>query len=285
MKILSIINRPKVRVIGLHIIALTLLIISAQIMSKQVRAIANASQVSLPLVAELPVLERRLNTITQQIEMAELNSVLKIGSQKEQVDVLILPKEPDFDRLISIFDVLQEGLKSKNILKNASKIDIGDPIEDAYPIHFSFDVHEEGLRKFLSFTRIAGLLTVGDALSPEEREMLIHKTEEENPTGIIALEQFFSTDLLRYALDSRSHEEQLLRSFSSSDFVSLFRMTMQSSLLREVRILFEGDFGQLIDDHNLWPFPMLIMDSINLKKGGAPKWRNVSVQLFLYTAH
>ena len=116
MKILSIINRPKVRVIGLHIIALTLLIISAQIMSKQVRAIANASQVSLPLVAELPVLERRLNTITQQIEMAELNSVLKIGSQKEQVDVLILPKEPDFDRLISIFDVLQEGLKSKNIL-------------------------------------------------------------------------------------------------------------------------------------------------------------------------
>lgn len=273
--------------VALHGSAIALLVVSAQELAGHAQAIADAKEVSLPLVAELPALERRVTTLTDQIEMAELQTALRQGSKAEQVRVHILPDDPDFDRLIALFDVFREVQQTKGIIGDMSAIDIGTPATQEQvrvrPLHLSFAAHDEGLKTFLSFIQVAGLLTVGDALSADERMLLIQRTEEENPTGIVALEQFFSTDLIKYAQDHRSYEAQVLRSFSSPTFHSALRSITQSSLLKEVRLLFDTDLGAILEQHNLWPFPFFVVDTINVERGASPKWQKVSVQLLLYT--
>lgn len=270
-----------------HSLAMGFLVASAGYLAEHATAIADAGEVSLPLVAELPLLERRLSILTEQVEMAELQAAVRKGSQAEKISTHILPKQADFDRLIALFDVLREVQQSKGLLANMTPIEIGNPVEEdavqVRQLHFSFAAHDEGLQSFLSFVRLAGLLTVGDALSADERMLLLQRTEEENPTGVVALEQFFSTDIFRYAQDARSYEEQVLRSFSSPTFHSDFRSVMKSSLLQEARILLDTDFGAALHQYDLWPFPFFIIDTIRIERGTSPKWQQVSVQLLLYT--
>jgi hypothetical protein len=275
------------RTLLFHGCALFLLSYSALFLVDYARAVSDAGEVSVPLVSELPVLERRLRALTEQVEMAELHAALRQGSQAERIGVYVLPREPDFDRLLGIFDVLGEGLRKKGVLQSLTQIKVGDVVQEGRgevrPVHLSFTAHDDGLKTFLTFVQLAGLLTVGDALSEEERSILLQRTEEENPAGVVALEQFFSTDLLQYAQDSLSYEEQVLRSFSSATFLSAFRSILQSSALREARLFFDSDLGKVLETHNLWPFPFVAIDTIRVEKGNAPKWQKVSVQLLLYT--
>lgn len=275
------------KTLALHSGAVALLVVSAGYLADHAKAVHDASEVSLPLVAELPVMERRLATLTEQVEMAELQAALRQGSQAEQVNVHILPEDPDFDRLIALFDVFRDVEEAEGVVAHMSAIDIGDPVTQdnvrVRPLHLSFSAHDDGLKNFLSFVRLAGLLTVGDALSADERMLLIQRTEEENPTGIVALEQFFSTNLFDYAQDYRSYEEQVLRSFSSPTFHSAFRSITQSSLLKEARLLFDTNVGLVLHQHDLWPFPFFVIDTIHVERGASPKWQQVSVQLLLYT--
>ena len=271
-----------------HSGAVALFIVSAGYIADHAKAIYDAGQVSLPLVAELPALERRIAVLTEQVEMAELQVALRKGSQSEKITTHVLPQDPNFDRLIALFDVFREVQQAKGVISTMTKIDIGNPVQQGNvhtrPVQLSFAAHDQGLQTFLSFVRLAGLLTVGDALSADERALLIQRTEEENPTGIVALEQFFSADLLDYATNARSYEQQVLRSFSSSSFHSAFRSVTQSSLLQEARMLFDSDFGAIVEQHGVWPFPFFAIDTIRVERGQSPKWQQVSVQLLLYTA-
>ncbi|MCK5020201.1 MAG: hypothetical protein KAS32_24395 [Candidatus Peribacteraceae bacterium] len=282
-------QKRQIQSVILFMVAISLAVFSVNSLWLHARLINVASQVSPPLVAEIPVLEAKLENVTQQVEMAQLHAASRIGSQAEQVDILIYPSEPDFDRLIAFFDIFREYSEGSDVLQNFSSIDIGDALDHkssvVYPISLKFNAHTEGMNIFFPLVRLAGLLTIGDALSSDERALLLYRTEQENPAGIVALEQFFSTDLMQYAKDSHSHEQRLLRSFSSDSFLSAFHGIVKSSLLKEAKMIFGGEFGAMFSRHSLWPLPLLSLGEVTLRTGGSPGWNKVDVELLLYTRH
>lgn len=280
-------NRRLVGTMALHGAALTMMLLAGDLLSLHARAVHDVTSLSLPVLAELPVMERKLDALTQQVEMAELHSATRLGSEEERINVYVLPEKADFDRLLAIFDLVNEYLGSAGVMQDMSDIEIGEEQPDgalkSRPIHLTFAANERGVREFMSLIRLSGFLTVGDALTDEERAILIERTEAENPTGVVSLEQFLSTDLLRYALDSRSYEEQLLRSFSSPSFTNAFNSVLQTSILRDARMALGNDLGHVVEEYDLWPFPFLSVDAVRLTKGGAAGWYTVSIQLLVYT--
>jgi len=110
----------------------------------------------------------------------------------------------------------------------------------------------------------------------------LRSTEEENPAGITSLEQFLSLSLLRYARDPRAYEDQLRRSFTSAAFERVLQMVTQTSLLRDARRLFEGDFGRVLDEEGLWPIQFMTVDELELTTGGAEGWYQLNIRLLIW---
>ena len=266
-----------------------MLSVSGFLISQHVAAILEVREVSLPLVADIPSFERRLATLTNQIEMAELHRATRIGSQEEHVNVFVLPEGIDFDRLLSVFDIFGAELQNQGLLTEISDIAISDPIPavdeglEVRSLSMNFSAHEEGVQNFLSLIHLAGLLTIGDTLSEDESRLLLQKTEEENPAGIVAIEQFLSTNLLSYTREPKTYEAQLLRSFSSPLFKETLDDTLQSSLLRDARRLLGGEIGVRLKQYSLWPLPLMMVDDIRIHAGRAPSWYTLGVSVHVYS--
>lgn len=250
-------------------------------------AIREVTGESAPLAGEIPILERRLQFLQQQLEMAQLHTALRTGSQEERLTVFVLPEESDLDRLLGSFDILREVLGTQGHLSDFAAIDIGEREPTALKaiqsesVSFSVSVDEEGFRELMTFLRIAGLLTIGDVLGQDDLAKLLHLTEEENPAGLIALEQFLSTDLLQYARDVRSYEDQLLKSFSSPSFTQALHAALQSPPLRNARRLLEGPIGKELQAQKLWPLQMLTLNEARVERGSVGGWYRVGFELSL----
>ena len=70
-----------------------LMVIAGMLMYAHIQTIIQVRDVSVPIVGQLPQMERRLAALTQQIELTELHSATRIGSQQEKVEVYALPEE------------------------------------------------------------------------------------------------------------------------------------------------------------------------------------------------
>jgi len=262
---------------------------SGSLLTQHAVSVLEVREISAPLVADIPQFERRLALLTDQIELAELHEATRTGSQKEHINVFVLPEEIDFDRLLSVFNVVESELKSQGLLAEISEISLSDPLpseeesleERTLSIHFA--AHEDGVHAFLSLVKFAGLITVGDLLSVDEQRLLLQKTEEENPAGVIAMEQFLSANLLSYARDPKTYEAQLLRSFSSPSFVKTLQDTLQSSSMRDARRVLGGGIGKRLRQNNLWPLPLMTLDEVSIRAGGAPRWSVLSVKVKVYS--
>ncbi len=264
------------------------LVASGLLIVSHANVINEVKSISVPMLSELPSLERRLDILRNQVDAAQLHAAMRTGSPEERVYAYVLPKEPVFDRLLAALDLTADVLKKQGALTKMSSIEIGDPEETedhrkTYPVSVEFSVNEDGLRSILLLVRIAGLLTVSDALTPSEQALLLERTEAENPAGIVAMEQFLSSDLLSYAHDPRSKEEELFRSFPSSDFVTMLSSVTNTSLLREAQILFDGPLGAAFLDRTLWPLPFLTEENIVVEQGGAEGWYHLALDLRLQT--
>jgi len=259
------------------------------LLAEHAAAVLEVREVSLPLVAEIPQFERRIAVLTDQVEMAELHAATSFGSQEESVNVYVLPEDIDFDRLLAVFDILGEELRDEKLLTEISEITMSDLIPaqeeglSVRSVSMKFAAHEDGVQMFLSLVKLAGLLTIGDTLSAEERLLLLQKTEEENPAGVVAIEQFFSTDLLRYAREPKTYETQLLRSFSSPSFTKTIEDTLQSPLLRDARRILGGAVGTRLQQYNLWPLPLMVLSDVRIHAGGAPGWFVLLVTVNVYS--
>lgn len=266
-----------------------MLSVSGSLLSEHATAVLEVREVSLPIVAEIPQFERRLATLTDQVEMAELHAATSFGSQEESINVYVLPEDIDFDRLLSVFDIFGAELSHQGLLTEISDITISDPIPaqeenlSVRSLSMKFAAHEDGVNTFLSLIKLAGLLTIGDTLSKEERFLLLQQTEEENPAGVVAVEQFFSTDLLSYARGPKTYEAQLLRAFSSPSFVKTIQDTLNSGLLRDARRILGGEVGTRMQQYDLWPLPLMVLDDVRIRTGGAPGWFVLSVTVHVYS--
>jgi len=273
---------------ALHIsVGTGLLAISGVLLYGHAQAIAETRTVSVPLLAELPTLERTVSVLKEQSELSELESITRVGSQMERVRTYILPDKSDLDRIIAVFEILRETLSKRQVLSKMSDITFEDQFtrEDGSlvrPLNVTFAVHESALHDIAALLRLSGLMTVGDALTQEEIAILLERTEAENPSGVVAVEHFLSTDLLSYAQNTRLAEERLLRSFTSTTFVQSLQNVTRTSLLRDAAEVLGGDIGTELSRYELWPLQMLSVDSSTIQPGSAEGWYTVSFRVLVH---
>ncbi|TSC57307.1 MAG: hypothetical protein Greene041662_983 [Candidatus Peregrinibacteria bacterium Greene0416_62] len=263
-----------------------LILLGGKSLAFHISTVRDVRASALPLAQEIPALERRVNILKEQKELTELSHALRVGSPEEQVHIYALPEETDLDKVVTAFDVLIEELRHRKILTKVSPITFGDPTsaEDgirSQPVTFEATLHHDGIAALQTFVRLSGLLSVADALSPEERSRLLLQTELENPAAIVALEQFLNTDLMTYLREPRPAEEQLLRSFSNQSFERAFRDVIRGSLLADAGRLFQPAFATRLADVRLWPMQMMDIQAISLEAGGAAEWYRVKVKIVL----
>ena len=251
-----------------------------------VREISTMQESALPLLATLPSLERRLSILKEQVEVTQLDTALRTGSDEERVRVYVLPTQTALDRALATFDALRNDLTDRGVLTAMSSIRVGERFTRsdglrAIPLTVQFTVRGEGARYVFAFLRMAGLLSIGDVLTRSEKQTLIRATEEENPAAIVALEQFFSTDLLSYAKEPRPVDEQLKRSLSSESFTATLQTILSRSLLNDARELLRGEFGRSLDRYRLWPVQMLQIANAEVQPGSAPDWYRLDFTVLL----
>ncbi len=257
------------------ILMLVLLTLSAVFIVLHGVRVRQMKEVGLPAALALPQIEKRLDVLKEQAEVMQLQQSVSDGSNSEQLHVYVLPDEPRLDRLLATFDALFEALRQGTSLTTVSAVHVGDTVaasRDASltmtPVSFEADVNEEGLHSLFLFTDVSGLLTVGDAFTPEEQSLLLSLTEQENPAAVTALESFLSQTLLTYAQDPKHSEEQLLKSFTSDSFTEALHTIARESRLREVTRLFSGNFLSVIEARKLWPLRFLTVAKADIEDRG-----------------
>lgn len=260
--------------------------IAFPLFTAHIEEVKEVREKALPLLASLPALERRLALIKEQVEVTELDAALKTGSQLERVRVSVLPLETDVPKALATLELLRSTLEGQGAIGSLSPIEVGkeQPRGDglaAVPLNFQLSARTDGLKRVLAFVRLAGLVTVGDALTTAEKNALIRATEEENPAGIVMLEQFFSTDLFSYAGEPRPVEEQLKRSLQSQGFLAALQQATETSLLKDAKEFFQGPIGPAMERTRLWPMEFLAIDCIELKPGSSPDWYRLTLSLSL----
>ncbi|MDD5739571.1 MAG: hypothetical protein PHO20_02285 [Candidatus Peribacteraceae bacterium] len=272
--------------LALGFVGVLSLSLAVPLLTAHIQEVKAVRETALPLLAALPSLERRLALLKEQVEVTELQAALKTGSQLERVRVSVLPQEADVPRALATLELLRSTLESQGVVGSLSPIEVGreqarsDGLA-AVPLNFQLSARTDGVRRVLAFVRLAGLVTVGDALTTAEKNALIRATEEENPAGIIMLEQFFSTDLFRYAEEPRPVEEQLKRSLQSEGFLTVLEQATETSLLKDAKELFQGPVGPAASRARLWPMEFLAIDRVELKPGSSPDWYRLTLSLSL----
>ena len=265
-----------------------LMVVAGVLMSAHIRTIIEIRDFSVPIVGQLPQLERRLGTLREQVELGELHKATRVGSQQEKVEVFALPEETNVTRIIATFEIIRDSLMRDGVLASMSDLQIDEPMthKDGGTVHSvstEFVIHEDGMKTVMLLVQLSGLLTIGDVLTEDEVGLLIQKIEEENPSGIVALEQFLSADLLKYAENPKTYEEQLKRSFSSTGFRTALKNVLRTSLLHEVKYLLQSDLGEILTGYKLWPMQLMAVQEVSIAPGNEPKWHRLGLTLSVFS--
>lgn len=245
--------------------AFSLLAGSGLLLWMHAASVREMREVGLPAAMALPQIEKRMDILTEQNEIAELQAALRGGSEEERLRVYVLPEEEEIDRLLATFDVLFSYLEQKRLLNSVGGVQVGERIPadeglSALPVSFEAVVSPEGLSDLLLFAELSGLLTVSDALTSADIDALLALTEVENPASVAALENFLATDLLRYSEEPKPFEEQLRKSFSIAAEEHL-RALLDAPHLRRARALF-GQMAPVLRQQNLWPLRLLTIEKV-----------------------
>lgn len=244
----------------------------------------------LPVAQRLPVLRNRLGVLRAQLEVADLQAVVRTSPAEEQLRQHVLPSSASFQSLLGAFEVLAAQLGIDRSIESMSSVQIGDAIAtdlpglekvQAVPVTVSFIGSPEGIRTVALFADMAGYLTVGDVLTPAQLDRLLTATEEENPAAVTALEQFLATSLLQYARSPERYEDQLAKSFAAPEFLHRLHLVLSSSDLPQARFLLGGAFGLALEQNGLWPLRFLTVDKSTLEflDGGRQR---LSLRLLAY---
>lgn len=256
--------------LGVHaqfIAGLCCLTLSAVLLATHAGAVRAMSEIGLPAAIELPLLEQRMQILKEQNEVAELQVALATGSSQEMLNVYVLPSEVDSVRPLATFDVLVSYLQKKKQLMYISAITVGDVQKESEsliykPLTFTAHVTRDGWKNMLLFTKLSGLMTIGDALGESEFTNLLSLTEQENPATVAALEQFFSVDLLRYVQEPRPFNDAFLKSFSSDTTLQAVRAFIDGPRLQSIRELLDP-MAPTLRANRLWPLPFMDIQTVD----------------------
>ncbi|MBI3619224.1 hypothetical protein HY213_04305 [Candidatus Peregrinibacteria bacterium] len=258
------------------------LFLSGQLIGRETVAIRDARDQGLPLAADVTALQQRSTLLAQEINVASAGE-LHAGSDAERLHVFVLPSTMDRQRLLAVFDVLQNHLRSQKMLRDLSPITILDPREETIagqtvsvlPLHFTMIINDEGLKAALSLLRIAGLLTVSDTLTATHIQELVSSVEVQHPSSIVSLEQFLRMDLFTFARDAHAID-RLAHAVADESFDQTLRTIVHESILEEVQSLLGGKMGDALLQAKLWPLPFLRARDVTIEKTAEQGWEKVS---------
>ncbi|MBI3331590.1 hypothetical protein HYZ99_01375 [Candidatus Peregrinibacteria bacterium] len=243
-------------------------------------------EAALPAAARIPSMEARLAILREQVEVSELYASLQPGSPTEQLHVFVIPEGPKPERLLSYLELIGEHLRRRQSLRSLSAVEIGDKVAEGSlfrePVTVTVEVTEQGMRDFLTLIELAGVLTIGDALTQEEQDQLLRKTEEGNPAGVVTLGQFLATDFLAYLREPRTFEDRLHKFFSSEDFQETLQNIKAASLFRHGQELFQTPLGRALEQEKLWPMQFLSTSDASVQEM-TDGWHKLSVKLSAYS--
>lgn len=239
--------------------------ISCMLLSDHAAAVRQMRDTGLPAAVELPMLEKRMEILKEQNDLAQLQAALSTGSAQEMLDAYALPSGTGAARALAQLDTVFASLTQTHELFDASAVSVGERIDGSngttvLPLTFSAHVTRDGWKKLMLFINVSGLLTVGDTVDSDDFKELLSLTEQENPATVAALEQFFSVDLLRYANEPRSFDEALLKSFSSDAALQGVHSFLDNPRLHSIRDLL-GPMGDALRANRLWPLQFLQIES------------------------
>lgn len=246
---------------------LSLLGISCLLLSDHATAVHSMRETGLPAAVELPALEQRMRILKEQNEVAELQAALSTGSAQEMLDVYALPSGTGSVRALAQLDVVFTILEQRNDLLEVSAVSVGTRVDGpeqttVLPLSFTAHMTREGWKRFVLFTNLSGLMTVGDTIDDVAFVDLLSLTEQENPATVAALEQFFSVDLLRYAQESRAFDNALLKSFSSESALQSVRAFLDSPRLQSMRDLL-NPLVPTLRASRLWPLQFMQIQEVS----------------------
>ena len=257
------------------LVACCCLLGAAGLVLGHIRTIRDVGAIGLPASQRVTALEQRLDLLKQQMEATQAQAVLKGDSQDELIRQTVLPSSSDLAHVVHLFDLLRDYLADDGTVRSMSEVLVGEAVPavgrkdvSVSPVSVRFSVTREGMQSVLLFFELSGFLTVGDALTPSEREQLLILTERENAAGLPALEDFFRTPLLTYARGSQAARDELTRNFASADFAAALERIIQNSRLPQVRYLLGGTFGAALQDDGLWPLRFMTVDRTEVTPTG-----------------
>lgn len=283
MKVPSLLRHP----VTLYLLGCVFLMLSAFLLVEHAASVRQFTTLTFPLAAEIPPLERRLRVLEDQVQAAELQAAVLLGDEEEMVRVFVFPSNPDIPHLVKFFDLLREDLLSQKFLLEMSEIVIGEassvpgiPDLRRVPLSLTLRLRQAGLERVLWFLDHAGAVTIADVLSKAEIDLLLVRAEEENPSSIVALEHFLSTEFLRYVREPKPFDEQIRRSFVSDGFSSAFDSVRDGSLAT-VGSFLGGHFGTVLEKEHLWPLRAMRIVRSDVRVEG--EVRHLSLEIEAYS--
>jgi len=266
-------------------------VLAGLLVREHVDALRAVQGEGLPLAAEVQSLERRLAILTEQTSALRITGDLTGGTAEEQVKLFVLPQGGASERTITLFNAVFDAWKAEGRVKNIAPIVVGKP----ETVHMSgvssslvrrslqlrLSLHEEDLRDCVTLLRLAGLVTVEDALTPQERVTLLALSEAGNPAQITSLAQFLQTDLLQYLHDPLVADERLLNAFPTDTLTNCLRSFEKTSLIRDGAALARGPVGTVLLQQKLWPLPFLQVSSLEVQEEG-DGWLGIDMKLWGY---
>ncbi len=270
------------------ILGLSAIAASGVLLTLHASVIRDVQEQGLPAAVTIPPLEKRLQILKSQIEVSELQQAVSQGSSDEVVSAFVLTATPDTDRVLTLLTVLHDHFKKAGQLRSFSPVQTlpDEPLPaiagvTAHPFLIEAEVTEEGLTKLLTFLRLSGLLTISDALSNTEIQKLLAMTEQQDPSSVAVIEHFLSVPVLRYALDPRPYDQEVMRAFTG-ETAQLFSEFTAHSDLAQIRDFFSGEFGRVLVQQHLWPVRFLTADRMTVTALDG-EWRKVSMEVRAYS--
>lgn len=221
----------------------------------------------LPLAADLVPLDRRLQLLRAEAELAQVQKDLRSGSRKEQLHTFVLPDHLDRSRIVGFLDALQATLGAQNSVVQvgtAGEPDATSGLASA-SVTWTLRVPADKVASMSAFLHLAGLMTVADALPASGVHDLLGALEHTRPADIAALEQFLALDLHAYAQQPELQEQRLLGSVESASFHDVFRGTIRGSLLSQAVTLLQSERGKELLSRGMWPSPFLSIKGMSLR--------------------
>lgn len=242
----------------------------------QIRDLEHFRGVVLPAALQLPGLEHGISVLSQQEEATEAERMLTGGEIEEHLRSDTVPLTLSRERIVGFVNDAVDELRRGSGLIDVSGVDIGDTpvVRDEsgsslsfYPVTLTVHLKSDAdIVPSLSVFGVSGTLTVLDALPQQDVDMLLGLSEQENPSAIVSLQQFFNTDLLQYAQDSRNIQDDLLKSFSSPAFATALQAALQGDRIIAAQRLLGGPFGDHLQKDQLWPAPLLLLKNVDTEE-------------------